>query len=69
MVDRARAALAQPVREGPTDEGLVQLACREKLGRLDSNGEIITRYYYPLNISENVIAFARAVLAKWGSHD
>jgi hypothetical protein len=67
LLDRARAALAeQPVPEGPTDEALVQLAFREKLGRLDSNGNIITRYYYPLDIRENVIAFARAVLAKWG---
>jgi len=65
VVTRARAALAEQP-EGPTDEALVQLAFREKLGRLDSNGNIITRYYYPLDIGENVIAFARAVLARWG---
>ena len=68
-LNRAHAALAeQPVREGPTDEALVQLAFREKLGRLDSNGNIITRYYYPMDIGENVIAFARAVLARWGNY-
>jgi hypothetical protein len=66
LQDRARAALAEQP-EGPTDEALVQLAFREKLGRLDSNGNIITRYYYPLDIGENVIAFARAVLARWGT--
>ena len=56
-----------PVPEGPSDEELVQLAFREKLGRLDSNGNIITRYYYPMDIGENVIDFARAVLARWGN--
>jgi len=66
LMHRARAALAEQP-EGPTDEALVQLAFREKLGRLDSNGNIITRYYYPLDIGENVIAFARAVLARWGA--
>jgi DNA-directed RNA polymerase subunit K/omega len=71
----ARAVLArwgrqapQPVLvpEVPSDEELVQLAFREKLGRLDPNGNIITRYYYPMDIGKNVIAFARAVLARWG---
>ena len=56
----------QPELEGPSDAELVQLAFREKLGRLDSNGNIITRYYYPMDIGENVIDFARAVLARWG---
>jgi len=66
LIARARTALAEQP-EGPTDEALVQLAFREKLGRLDSNGNIITRYYYPMDIGENVIAFARAVLARWGA--
>ena len=60
------AALAP---EGPSDAELIQLAFREKLGRLDSNGNIITRYYYPMDIGENVIDFARAVLARWGHLD
>jgi hypothetical protein len=73
LQDRVRAAdllsrlAPQPVPEGPSDEELVQLAFREKLGRLDSNGNIITRYYYPMDIGENVIALARAVLARWGT--
>jgi hypothetical protein len=56
----------QPVPKGPSDAELIQLAFREKLGRLDSNGNIITRYYYPMDIGENVIDFARAVLDRWG---
>ena len=64
---RARAALAEPESVGPSDAELVQFAFREKLGRLDSNGNIITRYYYPMDIGENVIDFARAVLARWGN--
>jgi hypothetical protein len=45
---------------------LVQLACGEKLGRLNEDGRIMTRYYYPKDIGENVIAFAHAVLGRWG---
>ena len=69
-IDRAAELLEhlapQPAPEGPSDEELIQLAFREKLGRLDSNGNIITRYYYPMDIGENVIDFARSVLARWG---
>ena len=59
-----RLAVTEPV--GPTDEELVQLACSEELGRLNLDGSIITRFYYPKDIGENVIAFARSVLARWG---
>ncbi len=62
----ARAALAAEP-EGPSDAELIQLACNEEIGRIDLNGNIITRFYYPKDIGKNVITFARAVLARWGS--
>jgi hypothetical protein len=61
----ARAALAAE-QEGPSDAELIQLACNEEIGRIDFNGNIITRFYYPKDIGKNVITFARAVLARWG---
>jgi hypothetical protein len=71
-MERIRA-IAAPVRvaraadpEGPSDEELIQLACNEEIGRIDLNGNIITRFYYPKDIGKNVITFARAVLARWG---
>ena len=66
LTSAALAPQPVPVPEGPSDAELIQLAFREKLGRLDSNGNIITRYYYPMDIGENVIDFARAVLVRWG---
>jgi hypothetical protein len=56
--------VAEP--EGPSDAELIQLACNEEIGRIDLNGNIITRFYYPKDIGKNVITFARAVLARWG---
>jgi hypothetical protein len=65
LVERTRAALAAEP-EGPSDAELIQIACNEEIGRIDLNGNIITRFYYPKDIGKNVITFARAVLARWG---
>ena len=53
LANRARALLAQPVAEGPTDEELLRLA-RE----WNSGFESIELHF--------AADFARAVLAKWG---
>ena len=53
LVARARALLAQPVAEGPTDEELLRLA-RE----WNSGFESIELHF--------AADYARAVLAKWG---
>ena len=53
LSDRARALLAQPVAEGPTDEELLRLA-RE----WNSGFESIELHF--------AADYARAVLAKWG---
>ena len=51
LVDRARALLAQPVAEGPTDEELWA-----------AGSDDFRANCYP----SDAIAYARAVLAKWG---
>ena len=53
LLERARALLAQPVAEGPTDEELLRLA-RE----WNSGFESIELHF--------AADYARAVLAKWG---
>jgi hypothetical protein len=61
LIDRARAALAQPEPQGPTDEEARELA--NDLG--------ITRGYFDhecgLHIScADLVPFAEAVLTRWG---
>ena len=51
-IDRARAALAEPEPEGPTDEELDEL-----FTEIDQSGE-----------PESWRVYARAVLARWGNH-
>jgi hypothetical protein len=62
MVDRARAALAQPEPQGPTDEELITTAedaglCYPTCWDL-RDGEVPQMVY--------LRKFARAVLARWG---
>ena len=54
LMDRARALLDQPVAEGPTDKELWA-----------AGSDDFRANYYPTD----AIAYARAVLAKWGRHD
>jgi hypothetical protein len=51
LMDRARALLDQPVAEGPTDKELWA-----------AGSDDFRANYYPTD----AIAYARAVLAKWG---
>ena len=53
LIDRARALLAQPVAEGPTDEELWA-----------AGSDDFRANCYPTD----AIAYARAVLAKWGAN-
>lgn len=67
---RARAALAEPEPEGPTDEDLLHVAARaiepyEKYGIGIGEYEPETGCAIEASGSE-LIAFARAVLARWG---
>jgi|GEM_PF-2571512 len=65
LVDRARAALAQPVGEGPSDEELLESAAKA-LGykSIPSDETCLTAE------ASELLAFARAVLAHWlPAHD
>ena len=58
----ARAALAQPEPEGPTDEELLAIAIESEL--VASNGT--NPFREDSDIEDEVMQFARAVLARWG---
>jgi len=70
LVNRARAALARPEPQGPTDEELLQIAassiapyesCGISTGEYEAETECAVEVY-----GSELIAFARAVLARWG---
>jgi hypothetical protein len=64
LLDRARAALAQPEPVAPTDEELEQLLFDDHRSAIEfscdtkAEGDIVI---------DNHIDFARAVLARWGT--
>ena len=71
LVTRARALLDQPVAEGPTDDELLRVAATAidpyKLsgitpGEYEPETECCVEAY-----GSELIAYARAVLAKWGN--
>jgi predicted phage tail protein len=69
-VSRARALLAQPVAEGPTDEELLRVAATA-IDPYESSGIALGEYEPETECAVEVygselIAYARAVLAKWG---
>ena len=70
VLDRARAALAQPVAEGPMDEELLRVAAiaiepYESSGIAPGEYEAETERAVEVYGSE-LIAFAREVLHRWG---
>ena len=70
LLDRARAALAQPEPEGPTDEELLRIAA-SAIEPYESSG-IAPGEYEPETecaveaYGSELIAYARAVLARYG---
>lgn len=66
LVNRARAALAQPEPPEPTDEELIQLAIDTRLYRFQATAGDPVQYEMT---EQQVHAFARAVLARWGTND
>jgi hypothetical protein len=70
FAEEARAYLAQPEPEGPTDEELLQIAAAT-IDPYESHGIAIGEYE-PENecaveaYGSELIAFARAVLTRWG---
>jgi hypothetical protein len=68
---RARALLAQPVAEKPTDEELLRVAATA-IDPYESSGIALGEYEPETECAVEVygselIAYARAVLAKWGT--
>jgi hypothetical protein len=61
--NNARALLAQPEPQGPTDEKLIQLAIDTRLYRFQATAGDPVQYEMT---EQQVHAFARAVLARWG---
>ena len=72
LVARARALLAQPVAEGPTDEELLRVAATA-IDPYESSGIALGEYEPETECAVEVygselIAYARAVLTKWAEH-
>jgi hypothetical protein len=67
LADEARAYLAQPEPEGPTDEELLELSGRHFTYRGDSMGDkfVPVSIGPSIELSHQMVAFARAVLARW----
>ena len=64
LIDRARAALAEPEPQGPTDEELKQMFHANDT--LSKHCEAGTDWSEPLMMKYEFPAVARAVLARWG---
>jgi hypothetical protein len=70
LLTRARALLAQPVAEGPTDEELLRVAATA-IDPYESSGIALGEYEPETECAveaygSELIAYARAALAKWG---
>jgi hypothetical protein len=71
LLDRARAALAQPEPVAPTDEEMLSMAA-SAIDPYESSGIAIGEYEPETQCAVEVygselIAYARAVLARWGT--
>ena len=65
--NRARALLDQPVAEDPTDDKLMDIALATDLVFFPYKGRgCASPYMEGTDITAEVLAYARAVLAKWG---
>ena len=66
LIYRARAALAQPEPQGPTDEEILALSESHNISYncIDGRVEYPCREGYDMR--EDVLSYSRAVLARWG---
>ena len=68
LMDHARALLAQPVAEGPTDDKLMDIArATDLVYYMGEDCGFASPYIEGTDITAEVLAYARAVLAKWGN--
>ena len=76
VLSRARAALAQPEPQGPTDEELLELmpeTMRDEFSYAakvcsDAMGGRVKPGIFRVALNTAALDFARAVLARWGHH-
>jgi hypothetical protein len=74
LVDRARAALAQPEPQGPTDEELLELmpeAMRDEFAAVSNvystaTGGQVEPGLFRVVLNTVALEYARAVLTRWG---
>ena len=67
LLTRARALLAQPVAEGPTDDKLMDIArATDLVYYMGEDCGFASPYMEGTDITAEVLAYARAALAKWG---
>ena len=74
VVDRARAALAQPKLVAPTDEELLKLMPETMLDEFsyaakvcsDATGGQVKPGIFRVSLNTGALDYARAVLARWG---
>jgi hypothetical protein len=67
LCQRARAALAQPEPEPPTDDELLRLACMTNLVYDNGYGAFPSCFIEDTDTTREALSFARAVLARWGT--
>ena len=73
-IDRARALLAQPVAEGPTDEEIMELMPQQMRDDLAAAARAMIGFDSPkaagairIILNRHAVDHARAALAKWGN--
>ena len=67
LLDRARALLAQPEPKGPTDDKLMDIArATDLVYYMGEDCGFASPYMEGTDITAEVLAYARAALAKWG---
>jgi hypothetical protein len=66
LIDEARAYLAQPEPEEPTDEEILALSHEHEVSYTMCDGHVIYPKQEGCDMRDDVLSFTRAVLARWG---
>jgi hypothetical protein len=66
LVQRARAALAQPEPQGVSDEEILALSQWHEVSYTLSDGRVLYPLQEGTDMKDAVLSFTRAVLQRWG---
>jgi hypothetical protein len=66
LLSRARAYLAQPEPEEPTNEEILALSHEHEVSYTMCDGHVIYPKQEGCDMRDDVLSFTRAVLARWG---